>query len=315
MRSGEKRRKGLVRLFLPHSDHGVESFLAVLRWGTRALLASFVVLAVWGSNEILKRVQADGRFYLDNWRFEVGPLPDWVTPEIRAELEGTDLSARSRAIGMTGRLSLFEPGVLKKVKTVLESSPWIHKIVDMRVGYPALGGTGVLELELELRQPVAFLEQGGLYYLVDSEATRLGWPYRDPATRWFGIPAIIGLPPGALPEQGAHWVSRDVLQGIEVAKILMENNIVRDFPDRPIHAIDLSNLHGRLHPRESEVTLLCGGQKLAWGRSPLSAGARPVPVTEIVKNLRLVLSHPETFENYTVIHLHRRPEDLTGIRG
>jgi len=286
-----------------------------VRWVVRTFFLLLFLLLVWGSLEVRKRVEREGRFDLGSWRLETKALPEWVTPEIQAELERSDLRAGVRALGLPETLGLFEPGVLKNVQAALLLSPWVRQVTDMGVRYPSLDGPGVLDLQLELRRPVALLERGGLYYLVDGEGTRLGWPYHEPPVAWFQAPAILGLEPGPLPSPGARWTSRDVLQGVEVAKILLENNIFRDFPSRPIHAIDVSNLHGRFYPRESEITLLSGGQKLAWGRSPLSAGARPVPASEVMKNLRWVLSHPEIYEKYTVIHLHRRQDDLTGIKG
>jgi hypothetical protein len=297
--------------FLPSK----EAWVGAARWTVRVVLLLFFLFALWGSLEVRKLVGRDERFDLGSWRLETKALPEWVTPEIRAELEGADIRAGIQALGLPPALSLFERGVLKKVKAALEVSPWVREVTDMRVRFPALDGPGVLELELELRRPVALLERAGHYHLVDAAGTRLGWPYREPPVEWFQVPVIAGLEAGPLPQPGARWTSRDILQGVEVARILLENNILRDFPSRLVHAIDLSNLHGRLRPRESEITLLSGGQKLAWGRSPLSAGARPVPVSEIVRNLRWVLSHPETYEKYTVIHLHRRQDDLTGIKG
>jgi hypothetical protein len=163
---------------------------------------------------------------------------------------------------------------------------------------------------------VALVAEDGLYYLTDVEARRLGAPYREAPTLWFRVPAIIGLAEvGAIPPEGERWASQDVRQGIEVAKILHGGGILSDFPDRPIHAIDLSNLHGRLEPRAAEIVLWQGTQKLAWGRSPLSAAARPVSVEVLLANLRWVLSHPETFGEFAEIHLHRSREHLTGIRG
>ena len=61
--------------------------------------------------------------------------------------------------------------------------------------------------------------------------------------------------------------------------------------------------------------LWCGRQRLAWGRSPISAGARTATSPEILRNLRFVLSNPDTFASYALIHLHRRQDDLTGVRG
>ncbi len=287
-----------------------EFLAAAGRWTLRTIFAVAFVMGLIGSIQVRDAVQGDERFVLENWRLEVGALPGWVTPDIRAEIDGLRLE------GVGARLSLFSPGVLARVKEGLEHSPWIKTVADMEIRYPTFEKPGVLGLELHLRRPAALVEQGGLFYLADVEGTRLGEPYREAPTEWFGIPSITGIPsPGALPGPGERWTSRDVEQGIEVARVLHENHIHRDYPGRPIDAIDLTNLHGRVAPRESEIVLLCGRQRFAWGRSPISAGARTATVPQLVSNLRLVLSNPDAFSHLAVIHLHRRPETLTGVRG
>jgi hypothetical protein len=285
------------------------------RWSARRSAAGACIVllaagALLGSLEVRRRVHSDERNRLETWRIEIGELPGWVTADIRAEIE----SAPPR--GPDETWNLLDRGVLRRVLAAFERSPWIRKAEAARIEFPTRGEPGSLSLALELRRPVALIEHARLYYLAGPEGHRLGQPYSEPPTAWFGIPAVVGVEaPGPVPEPGAAWASRDIQQGIEVARILFEWRVIRDFPDRPVHVIDLSNLHGRREPRESEIVLWCGSQRLAWGRSPISAGPRTVTVPEIVANLRHVLSHPETYGGYALIHLHRRREDLTGVRG
>jgi hypothetical protein len=287
---------------------GVVSALAP--WTLRALLAAAIVGGVLGSLEVEKRLRRDDRFHLETWQIQTGELPAWVTDDIRTEIESL------RLVGTDGPLSLFAPGVLTRVQSALENSPWIKSVTDMQVRYPTFEQPGALVLEMRLRKPVALIEQHGAYYLADAEATRLGAPYGTPPVEWFGVPAITGFDSsGAAPEPGKRWESRDVLQGVEVARVLAESGVLNDFPDQLIETIDLSNLHGRISPRESEIVLWRGRQRLAWGRSPISVGPRTVSVPQLVANLRHVLERPEAYAHLSVIHLHRRPEALTGVRG
>jgi hypothetical protein len=280
------------------------------QWGSGALLLLTSAGVIAGSLEVRRRVHDDERHRLETWKIEVGDLPDWVTPCIRAEIE----SAPSR--GPDEVWNLLEPGVLRRLEEAIERSPWIQRAEVTRMEFPTRDEPGSLSLALELRRPVAIIEHGRLYYLADPEGRRLGEPYSEPPSAWFGIPSVTGIESaGPVPEPGSTWASRDVQQGIEVARILFESRVIRDFPESPVHVIDLSNLHGRRDPRESEIVLWCGRQRLAWGRSPISSGPRTLPVPEVVANLRYVLSHPETYGGYALIHLHRRREDLTGVRG
>ena len=304
-RSKAARQGGFARL-VP-SPEGLES---AGRWALRVLFLVVLVGAVFGSIEVQRRIRGDDRFFLETWRLETGSLPEWVTPDIRSEIEGIRLS------GDGAPLSLFSPGVLARVREALERTTWIKKVAAVQVRYPTFERPGVLGLELHVRRPVAMIEQGGLYYLVDAEGIRLGAPYAEAPTEWFGVPAITSIKaPGILPPPGERWASRDVLQGVEVAKVLFENGIQRDYPDRPIQTIDLSNLHGLIAQRESEIVLWCGKQRLHWGRSPISEGPRTATTADIVCNLRKVLSNFDAYKDLAVIHLHRRPEALTGVRG
>lgn len=303
--NGKRSKSGMARLY-PSRD----SLESAGRWALRALFVVLGVGAIWGSLEVESRVRGDQRFFLETWALEAGELPDWVTPDIRDEI------LKVRLVGENGPLSLFQAGVLDRVRDTLASSPWIKEVPDIQIRYPTFENPGALTLSLHLRRPVALIEQAGFFYLADSTGMRLGPAYEKAPTEWFAVPAITSVPaPGPLPAPGERWASRDVSQGIEVAKILLEYGIARDFPDRPIQAIDLTNLHGRVAQRESEIVLWCGKQRLHWGRSPISTGPRTATTPEIVANLRRVLGNFDSFNHMTVIHLHRRPDTLTGIRG
>jgi hypothetical protein len=279
-------------------------------WATRAALVALVVGATLGSLEIQHRVEGDPRYYLENWTVHTDQLPAWVTPEIRQQLETIDLGAGGP------RLSLFRPGVFKELRARLQALPWIEEVSDIRLRYPVLDKQGVMDLQLRLRTPVALVEHAGLYYLADSEAMRMGEPYREAPVAWFRVPAIVRIPdPGPLPEPGQRWTSRDVLQGIEVAKVLFQHSIQREFPSRLIESIDLSNLHGVRNPRDSEIVLWVEGRNLAWGRSRISDGARTYPEEVILRNLREFLSRPEIARDVAKIYLDRDPGYLIGSRG
>jgi hypothetical protein len=300
--------KVLTRLagFLPSRDAlGVAG-----RWGRRILLAALLVVACLGSLEVKRRVEADERLRLDRWTVDVADLPDWVTPEIREEIGSIDLSSGGRP------LCLWEPGVLDAVKGTIERSPWIREVTRLAVSYPTSDRPGAMDIGLRLRSPAALVEHGGLYYLTDSDGVRLGAPYREAPSQWFRIPAIVNVPRTDLPPpEGERWSSRDVLQGIAVARVLHEGGLFRDFPGCPVDRIDLVNLHGRVNPRSEEIVLWTGDKQLRWGRSPISSGARVVPVEDLLAHLREVLSRPEAYAAYRVIHLDGLRGRATGSSG
>lgn len=287
-----------------------ETVARAARWARRGLAAAFAAAAVCGSWEIRRRVSEDVAADLESWGIRAVSLPSWVTPEIRSEIEGVRLAGEER-------LSLFEAGVLSKIRERLEACPWIAEVSEVRIE-PAPPGSrraaGTVELALRLRAPVALVEHGGLYYLADAGGVRMGAPYRSAPVAWFRVPAIVSVPaPGPVPDEGERWSSRDVLQGIAVAKALAEGGVSRDFAGA-VERIDLDNLHGRRDPRRPEIVLWAGGRRYGWGRSPISSGPRPVPVEAMVAALRRCLSDPSHLEGLSEVRLDT-PGAPTGSKG
>jgi hypothetical protein len=269
-------------------------------------LAAVLAGAVLGALEVKREVEASERFFLDGWSLDLGELPEWVTPEIEAQLGAIDLGAAGE------RLSLFQKGVLRRLGERLESSPWVRAVTRLKIFYPTPRRPGIIDARLTLRVPVALVEAGGMYYLTDGEGLRLGEPYRTVPRAWFGVPVVTGArEPLVPPPPGGLWGARDVLEGVHIARILYEAAIHRDFPERPIEAIDVSNVDGRRNPRESEVALLSEGRLFQWGRSPRSAASRTLPLAEILDNLRAVLGDPRT-RQYREISLYT--PRLVGVR-
>lgn len=268
------------------------------RWAVRGCVAVVLLGILLGSLEVRRQVRSNEQFYLDNWVFELDHFPQWVTPEIHRDIAAIDISAAGSS------LSLFEAGVLDRVRDVMEASPWIRDVEGIRLRYPNYDRPGVLDMQLHLRTPVALVEREGLYYLTDREFLRLGEPYDEAPTDWFRVPAIVNIPEQTepLPEPGEPWLDPGVQQGVAVARALHDWGIAREFPDRPIRRIDLSNLHGREDSRRGEIVLYAGSLRLIWGRSPL-VEPRTVEDRLLRRRLRAVLSTPEEAISGGRIHL------------
>ena len=274
---------------------GPDARAAGQRWAVWLLFLAGVIVLILSALKIKNHVQEDERFSIGNWRLEFGEFPAWVTPEIREEVTSIDHTVEGEP------LSLFRKGVLVRLRETLESSPWVSSVSNLRLHYPTTVEPGVIEASLRLRAPVAIIKvsvgikvsAGGrdFYYLTDGEGLQLGEAYDESPRDWFRIPVITGVDPATvIPRIGDHWKAPDVQEGLEVARVLHEGGIHRDFPDRPIEAIDVSNVAGRLRHAESEVVLFCAGRSLEWGRSPVSMSSRTLDVGEILENLRDVLT-------------------------
>jgi hypothetical protein len=245
-----------------------------------------------------RQVIESERYYLGSWCLQIGDLPTWVTPEIRDEVLGfwDPLAAE--------RLSVFQPGVLARVRAAVAASPWVRRVEGLEFAHPTRTQPGAVSMRLSLRTPAVLVKRGRDSYLTDAEGVRLGEPYDEAAAGWFRVPLIVGTagtePP---PLPGEVWQARDVLEGVAVARVLHASGVLVQFPERPIESIDVSNIDGRRSAAASEILLSCGGQTLSWGRSPLSTRGRTLSVPKLIENLRTVLSDPR-YWTYDVVALH-----------
>ncbi|MCH2373169.1 MAG: hypothetical protein MK538_03235 [Planctomycetes bacterium] len=270
----------------------------------------FVVVllsALWGSLEIRDQVRQEERYRIAEWQVGFDDLPAWVTPEIRAELQG--LGRVDRSVMAT----LFDRGALDTVRRQFEASPWVHCVDDMQLSFPTHSKNGAIAVAVSLRRPTALVELDELYYLVDGGGRRLGEPYDHAPVEWFGVPVLVGVEADEVPPSGVEWASETVMHGLEVARILQQIHLPDHSRNPPINAIDVSNLGGRRDAQSSEIVLCRGRQRLTWGRSPLSTAPRILSLDRVIQNLVHVLEYPKVFANFRVIHLHRR--DMTGFRG
>ena len=242
------------------------------------------MLFVWLAVSIRQDVRSDERFLLANWTLYPANLPAWVTPEIRAQIMDEFTLEQSR-------LSLFDPGVLSRMKEALERSHWIREVVDIGLVYPTPQRDGEIRTMMILSTPVAMVRVGKDCFLSDSRGRRLGEPYRVETRSWFKVPLVEGAGTGiAVPRPGKHWRSSAVLDGLSVAAELRKARIAELYPENPIDVIDVSNARGRLNRSASEVNLHCGRRILEWGRASTSGAHRVLPVERKIAHLHAVLT-------------------------
>src|SRR5262245_43834105 len=87
-------------------------------------------------------------------------LPAWVEPSMRAQLEAPGLIERLRTGGSTDSrlastlppLSIFEPGIERRLKEILATHPMVLEVRDLEVRFP-----GEVRAWVVLRTPVALV--------------------------------------------------------------------------------------------------------------------------------------------------------------
>ena len=280
MARNKKTRPGLLRRMASFGSG--EHFFK--NSGRKLCFLLGAMLFVWLAVSIRQDVRSDERFLLANWTLYPANLPAWVTPEIRAQIMDEFTLEQSR-------LSLFDPGVLSRMKEALERSHWIREVVDIGLVYPTPQRDGEIRTMMILSTPVAMVRVGKDCFLSDSRGRRLGEPYRVETRSWFKVPLVEGAGTGiAVPRPGKHWRSSAVLDGISVAAELRKARIAELYPENPIDVIDVSNARGRLNRSASEVNLHCGRRILEWGRASTSGAHRVLPVERKIAHLHAVLT-------------------------
>ena len=280
MARNKKTRPGLLRRMASFGSG--EHFFK--NSGRKLCFLLGAMLFVWLAVSIRQDVRSDERFLLANWTLYPANLPAWVTPEIRAQIMDEFTLEQSR-------LSLFDPGVLSRMKEALERSHWIREVVDIGLVYPTPQRDGEIRTMMILSTPVAMVRVGKDCFLSDSRGRRLGEPYRVETRSWFKVPLVEGAGTGiAVPRPGKHWRSSAVLDGISVAAELRKARIAELYPENPIDEIDVSNARGRLNRSASEVNLHCGRRILEWGRASTSGAHRVLPVERKIAHLHAVLT-------------------------
>ncbi len=280
MTRNKKTRPGLLRRMASFGSG--EHFFR--NSGRKLCFLLGAMLFVWLAVSIRQDVRSDGRFLLANWTLYPANLPAWVTPEIRAQIMDEFTFEQSR-------LSLFDPGVLSRMKEALERSHWIREVVDIDLVYPTPQRDGEIRTMMILSTPVAMVRVGKDCFLSDSRGRRLGEPYRVETRSWFKVPVVEGAGTGiAVPRPGKHWRSSAVLDGLSVAAELRKARIAELYPENPIDVIDVSNARGRLNRSASEVNLHCGRRILEWGRASTSGVHRVLPVERKIAHLHAVLT-------------------------
>ena len=296
--------------------------------GQRVFLVAFLAFLTWGSLQVQRSVRNDERYGVANWKLHFGTFPDWVTPDIRQEIESLGMQVPDNpAVDITnvGDLTVFEPGLFDHIRNSLLEHPWVRSIPSIRLQYPGLAGpdsgdvfatSGALEVDLELRRPIAIVGYGDRFYLADFEARRLGEPLEAASLEQYRLPIIVGADlfhEGEAPASGEIWKTREIHEGLAVAFELFHIDIARRYPDHFVEMISIENVGGGMQPRDPEILLNARGlPTLAWGRSPVSRGARIVATAKKLKNLERVLQNPRACSSLSLVRLNV-PGRMVGV--
>ena len=233
------------------------------------------------------------RYVVDLARFRPIPGDELVASEtIEAVLR--------REVFDDRRCSIFSSDLNLQVRQAYESSPWVRHVTGIERVFP-----NQLRIEVEWRQPLAAVEHGGRYLLVDDRGQLLPAESDAPlidapiiTTRANSVDAVV--------ERGMTdaWILEAIDHGTSVINGLLDHGDFTVIEQVGLSHIDVSNHALRLDPKASEVSLVTdsvyadtdsGGVArpvvIRWGRSQNHRlGAIELSVATKLKNLASVLA-------------------------
>lgn len=193
----------------------------------------------------------------DTLRLVKGPA--WMTPGILAELDVQRLDPE-----FPNRFSLLDDEVNARIAAAYERSPWVERVERIVKHAPRVESkTPPLEVFLKFRRPIAFVQSGGGYVLVDDKGVRLPGHYTEPrlaATRFIVITGMRSEPPAPAQE----WSEPGLLAAVKVAAAVeAKREAFR------LATVDVSNFGGRVDPRDTEIALYTTNEtRIKWGKAP-----------------------------------------------
>ena len=179
--------------------------------------------------------------------------------------------------------SIFDPDLARDVAQAYLTSAWVKAVRRVEKRFP-----NEIRVELDLREPAAFVRFPNACHAVDDEGVRLPLDY----TQWdhlqHPLPLIFGVKSDP-PRPGQRWADAGVAAALSVlGSLAAEPTILRE-----IHFVDVSNLDGAIDPQRSEVLLYSRRHvRIEWGRPPNTAKFGEPTVGQKLARLRQCLARP-----------------------
>ena len=186
--------------------------------------------------------------------------PVWMSDFLAEQIANT---ARPRTAH-----SPFDQQMLIDSVAMLRTNPWIKDVKQIRRAYRKSPGD-ILEIDCTYRAPIAIVQWGDFFSLVDGEGVKLPeqFTFAQLSKIMFGqdgrmnIRIIDGVsrPP---PEPGHKWIGDDLTAGLALVKLLYGQPYAEE-----IRTVRISNFGGRVDPKEAWLVCVTREQtEIRWGR-------------------------------------------------
>ena len=177
--------------------------------------------------------------------------PSWISDDIENDIFDVPCLSRS--------FSIFEPGVTARIAAAIERSPWVRNVRAVRKQFP-----NRLDIEMELRKPVAYVDYRGTFHAVDRTGVRVPGSFRKLDDTPWRLPCIL-VADREPPDLGAQWDSDLVRCAVDVADALV---VARDELPVQVAAIDVRSRWDRGKPQRNVTLYTLNGPRIFWGSPP-----------------------------------------------
>ncbi len=259
-----KARIDTVKPYLENIQKASISFL--LKFAFFVLIAFSVI---WFGKFTWRHLTNQNMFLVSPVTFSF-EIPDWATDEFINEINNIQ--------GLKKKYNIFEKDLTKRIEDAYENSPLISKVCYIERELP-----NRLNMEFELRRPVAIVKKKRNKYLTDKDCVRLPDKFYKYPEEGDDPIYIIARNSVKVPEYGEKWNDKSIIDGINLLNYLKHNKVDKLLK---ITSIDVSKIGGRRKDGKIDVALWTkDGAKIKWGCSTSSGHVNELSNYEKLQNL------------------------------
>lgn len=235
-----------------------------------ALLGALIVAALWGIHLARCEVARMPRYTVYPAHFRA-QAPPWCAEDI----QGVRFPQES--------YSILDPALTHDVAQAYLACPWVKAVRHVRKRFP-----NGLSVDIELRQPAAFVRLPEACCAIDDEGVRLPLDYTEWDHERRPLPLVFGVKHQP-PQPGRRWRDPGAQAAVSVLNALAAEPTILG----QMQFVDVGNLDGAVDPLRSEVLLFTRQRvRVEWGRPPNTTSFGEPPVARKLARLRQWLSRP-----------------------
>lgn len=250
------------------------------RWGIFILIATtFVFLFLILHRKVYAYYSIQPTHQINLAPLEVLHKPDWCSEPYFSEAIRTSMQ-------LTGKVSLFDKGVVNQLLNKYQRNGWVAKVKSIEKQFP-----NKIKMQLELRRPVAVVEMKkwsnrSSYYLVDQDNVRLPGEYYTIPSIPITLPVIVGVR-SSPPLAGEKWLDKGLSDALDVAGVLKKYQVYHKLD---VAGIDITNIDGKINKKSTEIVIVTKNNvQIEWGRPIKTNKLFEISAEEKIKNLYRVL--------------------------